>query len=359
MFIFAVQNKLMFDIILSFITAFMLTYLAIPSIINVARLKNLNDEPGDRTSHTSSVPTLGGLGIFAGFIFSVTFWTPFVVFGELQYILCAIVIIFLIGAKDDIVPMSPRKKIIGQILAAMILVFKADVKLTSLHGLFGYTLIPDLVAIPLSLFTIIVIINSINLIDGINGLSGSVGVVTSTTLGYWFFQTNQLQLAVIAFALSGSLIAFLKYNFTPAKIFMGDTGSLIVGLVMAILAITFIEMNKGLDHPYALKSVPAVAIGVLIIPLFDTLRVFTIRILKGKSPFSPDRNHIHHLLLDLNLSHMQATGVLITFNIIFIGLVYRLQHLGSFYLIILVFLLATALSTALYVVARPPKKLSS
>lgn len=349
----------MFDIILSFITAFMVTYLAIPSIINVARLKNLIDEPSDRASHTTSVPTLGGLGIFAGFIFSVTFWTPFVVFGELQYILCSIVIIFLIGAKDDIVPINPWKKLVGQFLAAMILVFKANVKLTSLHGLFGLTAIPDMIAIPLSLFTIITIINSINLIDGINGLSGSVGIVTSATLGYWFFQTNQIQLAVIAFALSGSLVAFLKYNWTPAKIFMGDTGSLIIGLVVAILAISFIEMNKGLDHPYALKSVPAVTIGILIIPLFDTLRVFTIRIANGKSPFTPERNHIHHLLLDLNLTHMQATGVLIVFNILFIGLVYRLQHLGSFYLIIVIFLLATVLSTLLHFITRGPKKLTS
>jgi len=336
----------------------MLTYLAIPSIINVARVKNLCDEPGERTSHTSNVPTLGGLGIFAGFIFSVTFWTPFVVFGELQYILSAIVIIFLIGAKDDIVPMSAWKKLLAQIIAGLILVFKANIKLTSLHGLFGITAIPDLVAIPLSIFTIIVIINSINLIDGIDGLSGSVGIVGSTTLGYWFFQTNQLQLAVIAFALSGALVAFLKYNFSPAKIFMGDTGSLIVGLVMAILAITFVEMNKGLDHPYALKSVPAVAIGILIIPLFDLLRVFSIRIANKQSPFTPDRNHIHHLLLDLNLTHMQATGILIAFNILFIGLVYQLQDIGSFYLILIVMLLATILSLALHFAARA-KRLST
>lgn len=348
----------MFDVILSFITAFMITYLAIPSIINVARVKHLFDEPGERTSHSSSVPTLGGLGIFAGLIFSVTFWTPFTVFNELQYILCALIIIFLIGAKDDIVPLTPKKKLIGQILAALILIFKADVKLTSLYGLFGIGGIPEMVSIPLTLFTIIVIINSVNLIDGINGLSGSIGVIVSMTLGYWFFQTNHIQLAVIAFALSGSLIAFLKYNFSPAKIFMGDTGSLIVGLIMAILAISFIEMNKGLDHPYAFKSVPAVAFGILIIPLFDTLRVFTIRIKNGKSPLYPDRNHIHHLLLDLGLSHMQATGVLSLVNIAFISLVYFMQHLGSFYLIILLVLLATLLSTLLYVVARPRSKAS-
>ena len=141
---------------------------------------------------------------------------------------------------------------------------------------------------------------------------------------------------------------FLKYNFTPAKIFMGDTGSLIVGLICAILTLTFIEANKGLEHPYAFKAVPAVAIGVMIIPLYDTLRVFTLRILRGKSPFSPDRNHIHHLLIDTGLSHMQATSVLAFFNILFIVGVIFLQDIGSFYLLIVVLTTATVLTTGLY-----------
>ena len=345
----------MYDIILSFITAFMITYLAIPSIIKVAEVKYLFDEPGERTSHSASVPTLGGLGIFAGFIFSVTFWTPFVVFNELQYILCALIIMFLIGAKDDIVPLTPAKKFMGQVLATFILVFKANVKLTSLYGIFGITTLPDVVAIPLSIFTIIVIINSINLIDGINGLSGSVGIIVTSAFGWWFFQVSHIELAILCFALSGSLVAFLKYNFSPARIFMGDTGSLIVGLICAILALTFIEANKGLEHPYAFKAVPAVAIGVLIIPLYDTLRVFTLRILRGRSPFSPDRNHVHHLLLDSGLSHMQATGVLVLFNILFIVTVIFLQDIGSFYLLVLILAMATLLTGPLHYFVRKRK----
>ncbi len=346
----------MYDIILSFITAFMITYLAIPSIIKIAEVKHLFDEPGERTSHSSSVPTLGGLAIFAGLIFSVTFWTPFVVFNELQYILCALIIMFLIGAKDDIVPLTPSKKFMGQILATFILVFKANVKITSLYGIFGITTLPEFVAIPLSIFSIIVIINSINLIDGINGLSASIGIIVTCSFGWWFLQVSHIELAIICFALSGSLVAFLKYNFTPAKIFMGDTGSLIVGLICAILAITFIEANKGLEHPYAFKAVPAVAIGVLIVPLYDTLRVFTLRILKGKSPFSPDRNHIHHLLIDIGLSHMQATSVLAVFNILFIVAVILLQDLGSFYLLLVVLASATVLTTLLYYAVQNKKR---
>ncbi len=344
-------------IILSFITAFLITFSAIPSIINIARVKNLFDEPGDRASHKDSVPTLGGLGIFAGVIFSITFWTPFQVFSDLQYILCSFIIIFLIGAKDDIVPLTPAKKFLGEVFAAFILVFKADVKITSLYGIFGIGDIPEVASIMLSMFTIILLINAVNLIDGINGLSGTIGIIISVTFGYWFYLANYIELAVIAFALTGALVAFLKYNYTPAKIFMGDTGSLLVGLICAILSIKFIEVNKGLVGPLAIKSVPAVAIGIMIIPCFDTLRVFTIRILKGKSPFSPDRNHIHHLLIDLNLSHTMATIILAIANIGFIFMVFKLQFLGSLNLLLLTLGIATLFTIILLYLGRQ-KKLS-
>jgi UDP-GlcNAc:undecaprenyl-phosphate/decaprenyl-phosphate GlcNAc-1-phosphate transferase len=340
----------MYDIILSFLTAFMLTYFAIPSIINIAKKKNLCDEPGDRRSHSESTPSLGGIAIFAGVIFSIILWTPFELFGDLQYILCSFIIIFLIGAKDDILPISPNKKLIGEVLAAAILVFKSNVKLTSFYGLFGIGELPEIVSILLSIFVIIVIINAFNLIDGINGLSGSIATLISVTLGIWFFLTDQIALALVAFSLAGAVVAFLKYNFTPAKIFMGDTGSLLIGLVCSILAIKFIESHNALsaNHRWAFKAVPAVAVGIMILPLFDTLRVFSMRAMRGKSPFSPDRTHIHHLLIDIGLSHMQATGVLVVVNILFIIMVVALQDIGSAKLLILIIVMAIALTAILY-----------
>jgi len=350
---------IMYDIILSFITAFGLTFFAIPPIIRVAMAKHLYDEPNARKSHTTNVPTLGGIGIFAGVIFSIILWTPFDVFGDLQYILCAFIIVFLIGAKDDIDPVSPYKKLAGQILASFILVFKANIKLTSLYGIFGIYAIPEIPSILLSMFTILVIVNAFNLIDGINGLSGSIGALISLTLGTWFFLIDQTALAIVAFALAGSIIAFLKYNFTPAQIFMGDTGALLVGLVCAILTIEFIEIHKELgDSPYAFKSVPAVAIGLLILPLFDTLRVIVVRLLKGKSPLYPDRSHIHHLLIDAGLSHMQATGILIMTNLLFIGLAVWFQGIGTLNLLLLILAVATVLSTLLQFYARKKGNIS-
>ncbi len=338
----------MYDIILAMITSFALTYVAIPSIISVARKKKLFDEPDHRKSHKVSTPSLGGIGIFAGTLFSIILWTPFMYIGKLQYILCAFIIIFLIGAKDDIDPISPSKKLLGQLFAAAILVFKADVKLTSMYGIFGLGALPDPVSIALSIFTIIVIINAFNLIDGINGLSGGIGLLISLTMGTWFFLIDRVEIAIVAYSLAGSIIAFLKYNITPAQIFMGDTGSLLLGLVCSILAIKFIDIHKDLgDNPYAFKAAPSMAIAVMILPLFDTLRVFVIRILNGKSPFYPDRSHIHHLMIDCGLSHMNATYILLLVNAVFIFIAMGLQEIGNLYLLLVLILLALVLTSIL------------
>jgi len=348
----------MYEMILAFITAFTLTYVLIPSIVKVANKKRLFDEPGERRSHTVSTPSLGGIAIFAGLIFSIVLWTPFAVFGDLQYILCAFLIIFLIGAKDDIDPVEPKIKIGAQLLAAFILVYKSNIKITSLYGLFEIGAINDFVAIPLTIFTIIVIINAFNLIDGINGLSGGIAVLTFSIFGIWFFLVRSPELAIVAFATVGAVLAFLRYNITPAQIFMGDTGSLILGIVASVLAIKFIDFHKAFpkDAPYFVQSVPAVTIGILIIPLFDTLRVFAMRMIKGKSPFRPDRTHIHHLLLDSGLSHVQATGVLLLANILFIIIVFSLQSIGNLNLILLILSLASALTGWLYINVRNKKR---
>ena len=349
----------MYTIVLTFITAFLLTFFAIPSIISVANKKQLVDLPGERRAHAVSTPSLGGIGIFAGTIFAIVLWTPFKYFGDLQYILCAFIIIFLIGAKDDIDPIAANKKFVGQFFAAGILIFFSKMRITSFYGVFGITELPILLSGLLTFIIIVLLVNSFNLIDGINGLSGSIGLVMAITFGTWFFMVDRVELATVSYALAGSVTAFLYYNITPAKIFMGDTGSLLIGLIAAILAINFIEqhqvMNK--EHVHAFGAPPAVAVGVLLLPIYDTIRVFLTRMIRGKSPFKPDRNHIHHLLLNTGLSHMQSTSLLIGVNIIFIAIVYYFQDIGTLNLLILTFTLATALMFILYLVLYRRKQL--
>lgn len=315
--------------------------------------KNLVDVPDDeRRSHHEITASLGGIGIFAGTIFSIILWTPFHYFGDLQYILCAFIIVFLIGAKDDIDPIAPWKKFIGQCFAAAILIFFSKIRLTSFYGIFGLTEVPIALSVIVTLFIIVLIINAFNLIDGINGLSGSLGVLMAVTFGSWFFLVDRIELASVSFALAGSVVAFLYYNVTPAKIFMGDTGSLLLGLVASILAINFIEHNQVvLDTKYAFRSPPAVAVAILFVPLFDTIRVFFMRMVKGKSPFKPDKNHIHHLLLNAGFSHMQATLTLVFVNLIFIVMAYYLQNLGTLNILLIMLASAILLTSMLYLVS--------
>lgn len=318
----------MYDIILSFITALLVTFYAIPSIIKVAKVKHLMDEPDERSSHLEITPSLGGIGIFAGVMISIVIWTPFDLFGNLQYILAAFTIIFLIGAKDDILPMSPGRKFAGEFVAALILVTQSDIHITNFQGVFGIYDIPYWAGIVATLLTILLIINAFNLIDGINGLTATLTALITVFFTAWFFLVDELALSLISFSTTGACVGFLYYNITPAKIFMGDTGSLFFGLICSVLAIRFVELNIVLaeESKYAVSAAPVVAIGILALPVLDTLRVFAGRILRGKSPFAAERNHIHHLTIDSGFSHMEATVILALFNALLIYLVLEFQH---------------------------------
>ncbi len=317
------------NILISAALSFLITFFAIPVIIQVAKDKKLFDEPDERKVHKAVIPTLGGLGIFAGFIVATLMGVPMGVTTELQYIAAACIVIFFLGMKDDILVLSASKKFIGQLIAAGILIKFAGVQITSMHGFLGIYEIPHYASIALSLFTIIVITNSFNLIDGIDGLAGSLGLLTTFLFGAYFYYIGHIEYAVIAFALTGSLISFLIYNFSPAKIFMGDTGSLLLGLINSVLVIKFINLSNVPGSSLPLAASPAIGIAILMIPLFDTLRVFGLRIVDGRSPFSPDRTHVHHFLLDIGFSHRRITLLCVGLNIIFIAIAVGLRNLGT------------------------------
>src|SRR6478735_631268 len=323
----------MLDVATSLLIAFAVTFFAIPAIINVAEQKKLFDIPDERKIHQAPIPSLGGIGIFAGFIISVLFSLNFSDNSEFPYFLAAIVVIFFLGLKDDILIISPVKKFIGQVLASFLIIYKGGVQIHSMQGFLGIEQLPEVASLGLTYFTILVIINSFNLIDGVDGLAGSLGVLASATLGFFFFKISQPGYAMIAFALSGSTIAFLIYNYQPAKIFMGDTGSMLIGLINAILVTQFINFSSN-NTMMPLPAGAAIGFSVLFIPLLDTLRVFAIRIFCRRSPFSSDRNHIHHLLLDLGFSHRSITLMLIGFNILVVMLNYRLREIGTTSLIL-------------------------
>ena len=321
------------NIFSSLITSLVLTFVIIPSLITVARVRNLYDDPNSRSSHTKAIPTLGGVAFYVSIVFSLSFWGDFSIDPIIQYIMAAMTIVTFIGLKDDLLGLEPFHKLMGQLFASMVLVIWGGIRITSLYGIFGVGELPYIISVVFTIFTILVIINAFNLIDGINGLSASIGIIAALSYGIWFYLVDDTsQMTLLAFTLVGSLIAFLRYNLSPSKIFMGDTGSLLVGVIMSVLAIRFIEANGHIDNEYVFQSAPALAMGIIAYPLFDLLRSFTIRLSKGHSPFKPDRNHIHHLLLDNGFSHSLSTFIIVLFNIILIFVIFIFNKLGIYIL---------------------------
>jgi UDP-GlcNAc:undecaprenyl-phosphate/decaprenyl-phosphate GlcNAc-1-phosphate transferase len=345
----------MFDILLSIAIAFTITFLAIPVIIYVAEKKKLFDIPdANRKLHIAPIPSLGGLGIFAGFVLSSMVMIPFQEAPDFQYFFAAALVIFFLGLKDDILDISAINKFIGQALAAFLIIFKGNIQILSMHGFFGIEELPPMFSLIFTYLTVIVIINSFNLIDGVDGLASSLALMAAIIFGIYFSAVNMAPYAILSFALAGSLIAFLIFNFQPAKIFMGDTGSLLLGLMNAILVIKFINVAQKTDTPFPIESSSAaIGFSILMIPLLDTLRVFAIRIINRRSPFSPDRNHIHHLLLDRGMSHRLVTLTLVTVNIAFVALSYTLRSLGTTLILATIFVVFFAGIGLLYYTRKP------
>ncbi len=316
------------NIIIGVIIAFIISFYAIPIIIQLAEEAQLYDHPDERKVHKKPIPSLGGLGIFIGFMMGLLL-TQYIKQsgGVLQYYYAAFLVVFFYGIKDDILKLKPMKKILGQLFVSIILIFKAGLVFTNMYGFLGVTYIIPSFGYILTLITIIVVMNAYNLIDGVDGLAGSLGILTSSTFATFFYLNGDLFYALIGFVLSASLFAFLIYNYSPAKIFMGDTGSMLLGLINAILVIHFIE-TASTSHYLPKNTAAAMGFGILLVPLLDTLRVFGIRILHGRSPFSPDRNHLHHLLLDRGFNHRQILFTLVPVAILFIIGTYFILPLG-------------------------------
>lgn len=307
-------------IILTLIVSFGMVVFSIPPIIYISRAKNLYDVPDERKVHLTVIPNLGGVAIFIGIVLTTVLVPNIVPFENVKYILAAMVIMFFIGLKDDLIIIAPRTKFMAQIFAALVLIVLGDFRITNMHGVFGLYEINYLSSLLLTLVTIIGTINAYNLIDGIDGLASGLGLLGSAIFGTWFFITGNYNFAILAFALTGSMAGFMRYNLFSRKnkIFMGDTGSLIVGLLMSILLISFLELSITTESNFILMSPIALAHSVIFIPLTDTIRLIFLRLYRKQSPFKPDRNHLHHSLLHFFPRHLDVTMLILFINIIMI-----------------------------------------
>ncbi|MCR9263544.1 MAG: undecaprenyl/decaprenyl-phosphate alpha-N-acetylglucosaminyl 1-phosphate transferase [Flavobacteriaceae bacterium] len=307
-----------------FIGAFLLTYLTIPKIIGVVEYKRLMDNPNSRSSHKDRTPTLGGISFFYTLIFALFFIKGKAEHLEYMYIIPGLTILFIVGLKDDMVVLSPGSKLIAQVLAISFVLVNDSFGIESLNGFLNIYEIPYYLYIVIAGFLMLTIINSYNLIDGIDGLASVVGIVIMVIYTTIFYLSNEYFFALLAITMNASLMSFFGFNVSSSKkIFMGDTGSLIVGFIISILTLKFLALEPTAygELPFLLENAPLIAISILIVPLFDTARVFTIRIANKRGPFSPDRNHVHHVLIDFwGLSHKQASFIIGCFNILFVVL---------------------------------------
>lgn len=281
---------------------------------------------------------MGGLSVYLGVIvsllmcFSLTDWMTY------KYFFIALTLMFTIGMRDDILALSPRQKLYSQFLPVLVLVFLDRTFLSSTYGLLGNHQFPEWLGMAITIFVILILTNAYNLIDGLDGLAGTVGLIILVCYGTWFFLVDEIPLSYIAYCFAGALLAFLYFNWQPSRIFMGDTGALMIGLLISYLSIKFIQTSYQLpqDHLYRFPAPVATAICVLIVPVFDTLRVIILRLRKFQSPFKADRNHLHHQFINLGFSHQKSVVSIATINLLFLALAVLLRNQGNWLILVIV-----------------------
>jgi len=309
--------------LLTYVMAFVLTLIFIPPVIFMVKRFKLFDRPNARKEHSVPTPTFGGISIFVGMMVSLLFWFKFYNHPSIITFFLSMILLFGVGIMDDLKDLAARYKLIIEAGLASLLAV-SGIRITSFGGLFGISELHIAAQYIITVITIVGITNAFNLIDGIDGLAGGLGFMSLVTLGLFLTISKDLNYAMIAFALAGALLGFLYFNFNPARIFMGDTGSLVLGFVIAVLCVQLMKINSILSAP-VVPNIYVFTLGIVMIPVFDTLRVFGTRIWKGHSPFSADKTHIHHLITNKGFTHGFAGRVICVFHGFILILVYWMK----------------------------------
>ncbi|MBN3582419.1 undecaprenyl/decaprenyl-phosphate alpha-N-acetylglucosaminyl 1-phosphate transferase [Algoriphagus aestuarii] len=305
------------------LTAFSVGFLVYPILISFLKKMKLGDIPGGRKIHTAFIPSMGGIGFVCAAGVAVGIWGWQFPLPDLRYLLGAILLMFLVGLRDDIVELKASRKLLGQIVAVMLVVVAADIRIRTFHGFLGIGELNLAFSYVFSSIVLLALTNGFNLIDGLDGLAGTIAIISLSILGTWFYIQGIESYALLSFVFLGGVLSFMVFNWHPAKIFMGDTGSLTLGFTLATLIIAFMEINEALPVGTFLKVEPtfSMSVALMIFPLYDMGRVFTKRLAQGKKPMSPDKSHVHHFLMRMGLSHDKVAYILgfIQFGIILLA----------------------------------------
>lgn len=343
------RNHYFFFIAAVFAGAFLFTYYIIPKVLWVSKEKNLTAPINNRSSHKVETPSFGGVAFYITLILFLALLQTMRINFIGSHLIAAISILFMVGLKDDLVISSARAKLLGQVAASCFIIFAPNMQLENLNGFMGIHEIPLLVGYLINMILFIALINAYNLIDGIDGLAAMIGIFILLVFAAVFYNLKEPFFVLVSVSTAGILFSFLRFNFSRGqnKIFMGDSGSLVIGFLIAFMSIKLLNMPtinplNGVHYNPANKLLFLAC--VLFIPVFDTLRVFILRLLDKRSPFDADRNHIHHVLLEKGLTHFQVCLSLLGFNslivLTYFGFNGMLTHFWLAVLIITIYLIA-------------------
>lgn len=335
-----------------FVSSFMTMYFVTPVIIQVVKLKRLFDKMTDRSSHSQSVPSFGGVTFFIILVISLSLSDQFFLTSRAMYLIPSCLVIFFTGLKDDMTGISAWNKILMQVIATTMLFASPDFQITNLHGFLGINEISHWICIPLSFLVVVFYINAYNLIDGIDGLASSLGAMFFTFFAIVYYYLHDYMMMAVCLSMVASFIAFLRFNVSKDKrIFLGDTGSLLIGFLVATIVINILSKDYQEDlHMSYIENLPFMIISALYIPVFDSIRVFVIRMQNRQNPFAPDRSHVHHVLLDYyQFSHQKTSFIIVATNLIIIILMFFVTELCNNRISLIVLI---AISTILALVLR-------
>ncbi|RAI91653.1 glycosyltransferase family 4 protein [Algoriphagus yeomjeoni] len=313
------------------LTAFSVGFLITPILISFLKKFKIGDHPGGRKIHTAFVPSMGGISFMVASTVTMAIWGWQFPLPDIRYLLGAILLMFIVGLRDDLVELRASRKLLGQLVAVLLVVVVADVRIKGFHGFLGIGEFNETVSYLFSGFVLLALTNGFNLIDGLDGLAGSIAAISLSCLGGWFLIQGVESYALISFTFLGGVLAFLAFNWHPAKLFMGDTGSLTLGFTLGTLIIGFMGINEGLPKGAFLKfeSTFAAGVALMMFPLYDMGRVFIRRISQGKRPMSPDKSHVHHFLMRIGLKHNQVALLLGGLQLVIIVLVFFMRDFSD------------------------------
>ena len=343
-------TPLCYTIIIPFFTALLLVGWIHPRLVKIALLKNIVDNPDARKLQRTPVPVLGGVAVFFGVVIAIGCMSSVVDCSGLPVVIMAMMAMLYTGTMDDILSLSPGLRFVIEIVVVLLLIFVGGYCIDDFHGLWNIGRFSYWYAVPLTVVAAVGIINAINLVDGVNGLSSGYCIMACLIFGTLFFLAGEAPMTILAAVSVGALIPFFLHNVfgKTSKMFIGDGGTLVMGVVISVFVIAILQ-NGSRVAAYVNPNVGLVpfTLAVLSVPVFDTLRVMSTRILKGTSPFRPDKTHLHHMFIDLGCSHVATTLAILGVNMFVVLCWWALEASGfsivvQLYAVIAVSLLVTS-----------------